>query len=75
MTPEELERRVKALKTSRAAAQERQRFAHARRKLTLDTSEADQAREEERAARVELERIERELTALKALLRSAVMKG
>jgi hypothetical protein len=47
-------------------------FAHTRRKLTLDGLEADQAREEERAARVELERIQREISALQARLRSAV---
>ena len=70
MTRDELKRRIKVLETSRSAAEERRRFAHTRRKLTLDGVEAEQAREEERAARVELERIHREISALQARLRS-----
>ena len=71
MTKDELRRRIKVLEASRSAAEERRRFAHTRRKLTLDGLEAEQAREEERAARVELERIQREISALQARLRSA----
>jgi hypothetical protein len=73
-TADELNERIKVLETFRSAAEERRRFAHTRRKLTLDNSEADQAREEERAARVELDRIQREISALEARLRSAVTK-
>jgi hypothetical protein len=72
MTRDDLKRRIKVLEASRSAVEERRRFAHRRRKLTLDGLEADQAREEERAARVELERIQREISALQARLRSAV---
>jgi hypothetical protein len=72
MTRDDLKRRIKVLEASRSAVEERRRFAHMRRKLTLDGLEADQAREEERAARVELERIQREISALQARLRSAV---
>jgi hypothetical protein len=71
MTQDELKQRIKVLERSRSAAEERRRFAHTRRKLTLDGLEAEQAREEERAARVELERIQREISALQARLRSA----
>ena len=73
-TADELHDRIKALETSRSTAEERRRFAHTRRKLALDEAEADQAREEERAARVELDRIQREISALEARLRSAVTK-
>src|SRR5215203_1390548 len=65
----ELQRRIEALKRSRATLEERQGFAHKRRKLTLDTAAADQAREEERAARVELERLDREIYVLESRLR------
>jgi hypothetical protein len=71
MTRDELEQRIRALKASRASLEDRQRFAHKRRKLALDGSEANEAHEEERAARVELERIRREISALEARLRSA----
>lgn len=65
----ELQRRIEALKRSRATFEERQGFAHKRRKLTLDAAAADQAREEERAARVELERLDREIYVLELRLR------
>jgi hypothetical protein len=71
MNRDELERRIKTLQASRATLEARQRFAHKRRKLALDGSEADQAHEEERAARVELDRINREISALESRLRSA----
>jgi hypothetical protein len=74
ITADELTERIKALETSRSAAEERRRFAHTRRKLALDESEAEQAREEERAARIELDRFQREISALQARLRSAVTK-
>ena len=74
MTRDDLKRRIKVLEASRSAVEERRRFANTRRKLTLDGLEADQAREEERAARVELERIQREISALQARSRSAVTK-
>src|SRR5215204_7737238 len=66
MTQDDLKRRIKVLEASRSAVEERRRFAHTRRKLTLDGLEVDQAREEERAARVELERIQLEISALQA---------
>jgi hypothetical protein len=66
----ELQRQIETLKRSRATLEERQRFAHKRRKLTLDDSEMDAAREEERAARVELDRVIREIDVLEARLRA-----
>jgi len=66
----ELQRQIETLKRSRATLEERASFAHKRRKLTLDGSEADQAREEERAARVELERLNREIDVLQTRLRA-----
>jgi hypothetical protein len=68
----ELQRRIEVLRRSRATIEERQRFAHKRRKLTIDNSEVDQAREEERAARVELERLNREIDVLEARLRLGI---
>ncbi len=65
----ELQRRIEALKRSRATFEDRQGFAHKRRKLTLDNVAADQAREEERSARVELERLDREIYVLESRLR------
>jgi hypothetical protein len=66
----ELQRQIETLKRSRATLEERQTFAHTRRKLTLDDSEMDAAREEERAARVELDRVNREIDVLEARLRA-----
>ena len=66
----ELQRQIETLRRSRATLEERQSFAHKRRKLTLDGLEADQAREEERAARVELDRLNREIDVLEARLRA-----
>jgi hypothetical protein len=60
----ELQRQIETLKRFRATLEERRRFAHKRRKLTLDDSEMDAAREEERAARVELDRVIREIDVL-----------
>ena len=65
----ELQRRVEVLKRSRATFEERQDFAHKRRKLTLDAAAADQAWEEERASTVELERLNREIYVLESRLR------
>ena len=66
----ELQRQIETLKRSRATLEERQTFAHKRRKLILDDSEMDAAREEERAARVELDRVNREIDVLEARLRA-----
>jgi hypothetical protein len=66
----ELQRQIETLKRSRATLEERQTLAHKRRKLTLDDSEMDAAREEERAARVELGRVNREIAVLEARLRA-----
>jgi hypothetical protein len=40
MTRDDLKRRIKVLEASRSAVEERRRFAHTRRKLTLDGLEA-----------------------------------
>jgi hypothetical protein len=66
----QLQRQIETLKRSRATLEERQTFGHKRRKLTLDDSEMDAAREEERAARVELDRVNREIDVLEARLRA-----
>jgi hypothetical protein len=65
----ELQRQIETLKRARATLEERQTFAHKRRKLTLDRADVDQAREEERAAKVEIERLDREIDVLESRLR------
>jgi hypothetical protein len=65
----ELQGRIEALRRSRATLEERQSFARKRRKLAIEGSEADQAREEERATKVEIERLDREIYVLEARLR------
>ena len=67
---DELRERLEALRRSRMTLEERRAFAHKRRKLVLDGSEVDQAHDEERAARVELERLDREIAGLEARLRT-----
>ena len=66
----ELQRQIETMKRSRATLEERQTFAHKRRKLTLDRADVDQAREEERAARVEIERLDREIDVVESRLRA-----
>ena len=60
----ELQRQIETLSRSRATLEERRSFAHKRRKLTLD------GLEEERAERVELDRLNREIDVLEARLRA-----